>query len=102
MVTEFGIFCRRFRALKGEKMQDMADKLHVTISCLSAVENGKRRITEELRNNIVKIYKLNEKETENLIKSVIDTEGEIRIRIPKDNLRMKRAVLRLLKDEVSV
>jgi transcriptional regulator with XRE-family HTH domain len=46
MLTEFGQFLRKLRIDYGELLKDMADKLGVTSSYLSAVETGKRNIPD--------------------------------------------------------
>lgn len=44
MLTPFGRFLRKLRIDQGELMKDMADKLGVTSSYLSAVEMGKKPV----------------------------------------------------------
>ncbi|WP_243015114.1 helix-turn-helix domain-containing protein, partial [Brevibacillus borstelensis] len=58
MVTPFGKFCRKLRIDKEELLKDMADKLGVTSSYLSAVENGKRSIPQSWLHGISQIYEL--------------------------------------------
>ena len=43
MLTALGKFLRKLRIDNGEILKDMADKLGVTASFLSAVENGKKQ-----------------------------------------------------------
>ena len=80
-LTEFGKFSRKLRIDNGELLKDMAIKLNVTVSYLSAVEIGKRNIPEkweeereELKEAIIyskKVFKINvenfEKEEKDLI-----------------------------------
>ena len=42
MITSLGRFLRKLRIDQGEILKDMADKLGVSVSFLSAVENGKK------------------------------------------------------------
>ena len=42
MLTALGRFLRKIRIDRNELLKDMADKLEVSASFLSAVENGKR------------------------------------------------------------
>ena len=44
MLTPFGKFLRKLRIDRGELMKDMAEKLGVTASYLSAVEMGKKAV----------------------------------------------------------
>ena len=57
-VTEFGKFSRKLRIENDELLRDMANKLGVTASYLSAVEIGKRNIPKKWENIIVNAYQL--------------------------------------------
>ncbi len=59
MLTEFGKLLRKIRIDTGELLKDMADKLGVTPSYLSAVETGKRNVPEEWPDKLAYIYNLN-------------------------------------------
>ena len=48
MVNEFGKLLRKIRIDNGEILKDMADKLEMTSSYLSAIECGKRNIPNNL------------------------------------------------------
>jgi len=66
MLTPFGKFCRKLRIDKGELLKDMADKLGVTPSYLSAVERGKRNIPKDWFEKISNIYLLNQSQRDTL------------------------------------
>ena len=66
MLTEFGKYLRRLRIDCEELLKDMADKLGVTSSYLSAVETGKRNIPDDWVEKICLIYKLDMIEREEL------------------------------------
>ena len=57
-VTEFGKFSRKLRIENDELLRDMANKLGVTASYLSAVEIGKRNIPKKWEHIIVNAYQL--------------------------------------------
>ena len=44
MLTSIGKFLRKLRVDHDEILKDMAEKLEVTVSFLSAVENGKKHM----------------------------------------------------------
>ena len=44
MLTSIGRFLKKLRIDRGEILKDMAEKLDVTVSFLSAVENGKKHM----------------------------------------------------------
>ena len=58
MLTRVGIFLRKLRLDSGEIMKDMATKLDVSSSFLSAVENGKKKMPESWYDTIVNLYNL--------------------------------------------
>lgn len=62
MITEFGKALRKLRIDKNEVLKDMADKLQMTSSYLSAIECGKRNIPSNFIPRIVDLYHLNEEE----------------------------------------
>lgn len=66
MNTEFGKFLRKLRIDKGEILKNMADKLGMTSSYLSAIECGKRNIPDDLIEKLTSIYCLDEKEQQEL------------------------------------
>ena len=60
MLTDFGRFLRKLRIDRGELIKDMAEKLGVTASYLSAVETGKRNIPDAWVREISNGYHLDE------------------------------------------
>ena len=74
MLTPFGKFCRKLRIDRNEILKDMASKLNVTVSYLSAVEHGKRPIPNDWESSIPQLYSLDEIQRWKLKESVIETE----------------------------
>ena len=66
MSTMFGKFCRVLRIKHDEVLRDMAKKLGVSSSYLSAVENGKRSTPQSWRNELIRLYNLTNDESEEL------------------------------------
>lgn len=58
MATGFGKFLRKLRIDADETQGDMAKKLDVAQSFLSAVENGKKGIPKSLCSKILDLYSL--------------------------------------------
>jgi transcriptional regulator with XRE-family HTH domain len=58
MLTEFGQFLRKLRIDCNEFLKNMADKLGVTSSYLSAVETGNRNIPDGWVEKISQLYRL--------------------------------------------
>ena len=70
MVTEFGKFTRKLRVDSDELMKDMAKKLGVTTSYLSAVEVGKRKVPTSWGELINENYELTEEQSSELFKLI--------------------------------
>lgn len=56
MLTPFGKKVRKLRIDVGVTLKSMADAMGVTSSYLSAIETGKRAITDQLLNSIIKFF----------------------------------------------
>lgn len=77
MLTSLGRFLRKLRIDNGEILKDMADKLNVTVSFLSAVENGKKRMPAAWNSRICSIYSLNDQQQTDFSAAVAETENAL-------------------------
>lgn len=71
MLTDFGKFTRKLRVDHDQLLKDMAYKLGVTMSYLSAVEHGKRKIPNEWGAKLREHYDLTETQVTELAKITI-------------------------------
>ena len=85
MITTFGKALRRIRLDNGELLKDMADKLGVTSSYLSAVEHGKKQVTNKLLRKIIKAYELIEAEKDGLMRAFEESIHEVNIALANYN-----------------
>lgn len=58
MVTKFGRLVRILRMEKGVLLKDMAEAMGITSSYLSALEKGKKRITDEVLTQVIEYFEL--------------------------------------------
>lgn len=65
-MTEFGKFLRIVRVKNEESARKMAEKLYISPSYLSSIENGSRRIPEDFIERIADVYKLSDEDNEKL------------------------------------
>lgn len=79
MLTSLGKFLRKIRIDHGEVLKDMADKLGVTASYLSAVETGKKRMPSSWNSRICELYDFDQKQAAEFTKAVAETESKIEL-----------------------
>lgn len=77
MLTSIGKFLRKLRIDEGEILKDMAEKLDVTVSFLSAVENGKKRMPAAWNRRICELYKLSDDQRKAFTTAIAETEDAI-------------------------
>ncbi len=81
MITALGKFLRKLRIDRGEILANMAGKLGVTASFLSAVENGKKRMPSEWNILICSIYSLNEQQKNEFTAAIAESESKIELNL---------------------
>lgn len=94
-ITEFGKFSRKLRIEHDELLKDMADKLGVTASYLSAVEIGKRNIPKKWEEVIVKAYHLDNTKALELRESIEYSSKVINIKAEELDKEDKNLILML-------
>lgn len=75
MANSFGKFCRKLRIDKNELLYDMAKNLEVSSAFLSKVENGKKKPPKEWRENLIRIYGLNEEQIRELDQCMYEAQN---------------------------
>lgn len=98
MLTRFGKFCRKLRIDKGELLKDMADKLNVTPSYLSAVENGKRNIPNEWIYQLSDLYSLNDIDRLEIKKAAEESQQNIKIDLKSYNGEDRNLMMALARE----
>ncbi len=81
MLTELGKFLKKLRVDRNEVLKDMAGKLGVTASFLSAVENGKKRMPSEWNGKLCAAYSLDSDNRKLLTAAIADTEASIDLKL---------------------
>lgn len=79
MITELGKVLRRMRIDYGELLKDMAEKLNITPSYLSSIENGKKRPTREWIDKLADVYNLSPSQRQDLKTAYFETINEVSI-----------------------
>lgn len=81
MVTPFGKAVRKLRLDKGVILKDMAEALDVHSAYLSAVETGKKRITDNLLEQVADYFSEYEGVEEVLRGLVEQSQPELRVKL---------------------
>lgn len=81
MVTQFGIFLRKLRLDAGEIMKEMAAKLDVSSSFLSAVENGKKKMPDSWYEMIINLYNLDKGKQDEMMTAIEESEKSVEINL---------------------
>jgi transcriptional regulator with XRE-family HTH domain len=89
MLTPLGRFLRKLRIDHGEILANMAEKLGVTASYVSAVENGKRAMPREWLEKITALYVLDERQEEEFKGLSIDSVTHVTINAQDATRRQK-------------
>lgn len=98
MLNSFGKFCRKLRIDKGELLKDMATKLEVTSSYLSAVENGKRNVPRKWIDRISNMYSLDEFQIEELKRSFDESKKVVQLNFDGFSSEEKNDLLALARE----
>ncbi len=85
MLSPFGKFCRKLRIEFEEILLDMAKKLEVTPSFLSAVEVGKKNIPEGWDKILIKEYSLNAEQAEELRQAIKNSVRQLKFDLQDKN-----------------
>ena len=79
MATEVGKYLRKLRIDNEEILKNMADKLKVSSSFLSAIENGKKNMPKSMEEKIIIIYNLDDEKIREFRKAVEDSLNSIQM-----------------------
>lgn len=100
-------FLRILRIERNENAKAMADKLDISPSYLSAIENGKRTIPSHFQEKIIRIYELSEEKQAAFKKAVEESSTAIKLNFPppqgasERSEKIKQIVFVLAKNELS-
>lgn len=85
MLTSVGIFLRKLRLDHNEILRDMARKLEVSVSFLSAVENGKKKMPQQWVDKIKEMYHLSKEQCIEFEDAFTETQEFVEINLKNLN-----------------
>ena len=100
MVTEIGKFLRVLRAERSESAKEMAEKLNVSASYLSAVELGRRECPLSWEQTVIEVYNLNEVNKRKLQKAIKDSKTSVKFDLNEVDKKKKGLILSVAKNDL--
>lgn len=95
MATAFGKELRKLRIDKDETIHAMAKKLDLSISYLSAIEAGTRKIPSDFVDKIIQKYHLNKERSEIMRQAEAESSKSIDLDLSNVTLEQKKLVFAL-------
>ena len=95
MITKFGKELRKLRIDKEESVYSMAKKLDISISYLSAIESGNRKIPNDMVDKIIKKYHLNKEKSEIMKQAEAESSKEINVDLSGVTSEQKKLIFAL-------
>ena len=98
-MTELGRLLKIIRVNSGDSAKDMAEKLFLSPSYLSAIENGKRNIPANLLGNIAEAYDLSDEDKERLREAILGSDKPLKMNLTNFTDRKKRLILAISQED---
>ncbi|MBQ0125234.1 MAG: helix-turn-helix transcriptional regulator [Clostridiales bacterium] len=100
MITEFGKLLKIIRINSGDSSKEMASKLNLSPSYLSAIENGKRSIPMDMDSQIMKAYPISETDSDRLHKAMFESSSTVKINLTDFAEKKRRLIFSLARNDV--
>lgn len=94
--NSFGLYLLELRNIQNENMNDMAERLGVSKSYLYYLSSGERTVSNNIINKLIKEYKLDKKEIEELNKSVAYSRNVIKIDLSGLEFETRKLIVELI------
>ena len=101
MLTEFGKLLRIIRINSGDTSRDMAKKLGLSASYLSAIEGGKRNIPTDMEKMLSKSYPLSKIDIEKLRSAMLSSSDSVKINLTDFAEKKQRVIMEIAEDDIS-
>ena len=100
MITEFGKLLRIIRINSGDSAKDMAQKLNMSPSYLSTIENGKRNIPPDMEELLIRAYNLSDKDKVKLRKAMVESSDTVKIDLTDLAEKKKQMIYEITKGDL--
>ena len=100
MLTEFGKVMRIIRINTGDSMRDMAAKIGMSATYLSAIETGKRNIPANMEELLFSNYNFSEKDKKKIKDSIEKSAAQVKINLTEMADKKKKLIYKLSKGDI--
>ena len=100
MPTEFGKLLRIIRINAGDSAKEMAEKLNMSPSYLSTIENGKRNIPPDMEDLLIRAYDLSDHDKEKLRKAMVASSDIVKIDLTELAEKKKEMIYEITKGDL--
>ena len=100
MITEFGKLLRIIRINSGDSAKEMAQKLNMSPSYLSTIENGKRNIPPDMEQLLISAYNLSDRDKEKLRKAMMASSDTVKIDLTDLAEKKKQMIYEITKGDL--
>ncbi|WP_444996700.1 helix-turn-helix domain-containing protein [Aliikangiella sp. IMCC44359] len=91
--TKFGLFIRQSRLIKGVNLKQMAESMDMKPSFLSALELGKKAISDETIEKIINYLELDEVQQKELKEAAERSQPIAKVNLTTESVRDRELVL---------
>ena len=93
MITEYGKFIRIYRLQHGLLLKDMSDKLNVPSSYLSAMEMGRKTITNDFISKLISTYTFTNDEEATLRQAIANSAMLVKVDLQTATQQQRNAAV---------
>lgn len=92
MLTELGKVMRIIRINTGDSMRTMASKIGLSAAYLSAIENGKRNVPENMEELLSKHYELSDTDRVKIKEAIEQSSSKVKINLTEMTEKKKKLI----------
>ena len=100
MLTELGKVMRIMRINTGDSMRDMAAKIGMSATYLSAIETGKRNIPSNMEELLFTHYNFSEKDKKRIKDAIAESASQVKIDLTEMAEKQKKIIYSVAKGEI--
>lgn len=98
--TEVGEFLIKIRSMNKQTRADMLETLGISAATLSNIEWGHRDITKNIRNEIIKKYKLTPYEIDDLDRAILYSSHNVKLDMNKFTTVEKNKLYKMIRGRI--